>query len=262
MPRLKDLGKTKDAFLIPLEKLKPGDNIRKDFSSVPDLAISLHNCGQLTPIEVRLENDKAIITDGERRYRAAIYANKEYGGCVVTGQKFTALLCVAEPTTVDPVKRIFRQLEHNDQVQPLSATERATAYKKLVESGVKVAEIARQIGKTAQSVSDTMKILEAPTEVRKAVEDGKMSATAASKVSRASPEKQKAALEKVQKGERVKVSDVAEYVPLGLEKARELIKRCEFFRDAPKVSEVERMRWGSIAHGIEIGVGLRPAEFE
>jgi len=271
MERLKNLGTVKDSFFIPLDKLEPDlKNPRKDYSNVPDLAISMFGAGQLVPCEVRLSADgeSATITAGHRRFRAAKYVNYHYDAWTkegATGHRFDGLLCVAEPKGLTDDGRLVRQLlQGEDNITiPLNPIEKAKAYKNLIDTyGWTRESIAKKIGRSAQQVGETLKLLEAPKELQEAVEEGNMSATAASRSTRASPEKRAAAVEKAAKGEKVQVKDVAEYVPLTHKEAAKLIKKCEFYRDAPKASEIERTRWGYLKQGIEIGVGLRPADFE
>lgn len=271
MARLKELGTVKDSFFISLDKLEPDHkNPRKDYTNIPDLAISMFNAGQLVPCEVRLSADgeSAVITAGHRRLKAAEYVNEHYDSWIkegAAGHRFEGLLCVAEPKGLTDDGRLVRQLlQGEDNICiPLNPIEKAKAYKNLIETyGWTREAIAKKIGRSAQQVGETLKLLEAPKELQEAVEEGNMSATAASRSTRASPEKRAAAVEKAAKGEKVQVKDVASYTPLSHKEAEKLIKKCDFYRDAPKSSELERMRWGSIAYGIQIGVGLRPAEFE
>jgi len=267
MPRLQDLAQSrKDAFLVSIEKLKPGENVREDFSDLSDLGISLFNMGQLQPLRVSLSEDgsSAIIRDGERRYRAAKYVNdhyEEWSRGHVGGHKFDVLLCISAGQNIDPITRILQQIEANDQAKPLQPMERAKAFKVLCEKGLSQVEIAKRLGKTAQFVSDALRLLDAPEEIKEAVRGKKMSATAATKVAKMKdPAKRAAAVERVKKGEKVKVKDVAEYTPLGLDKARKVIKKANEFMRLGK-SQVDRARWMGIVHGIEMGVGLRPVEF-
>lgn len=265
MPRLKDLAvSVKDSFQISLDKLVPGKNFRRDFSTVPDLAISMFNFGQLTPLIVRLKDGKfAEICSGERRFKAAQYVNKyfdEWSKDHDGGFRFDSLSCVAEPQNVDPASRILRRLEQDGQAEPLKPLELAAAYKALVEGGMTMADIAKRIGKTAQYVANYLSMLEAPEELKKAVEKGTMSPTAAVQAVKGSPEKRQKAVEKAQRGEKVKVKDVASYHPLGLEEARKAAKKARGYAEVG-ASQVERARWEGLAQGVEIGVGLRPLEF-
>lgn len=252
--------------MIPLTKLvEDRQNPREDYSNVPDLAVSMFGMGQLTPLEVRIEGEVAVITAGHRRFRAAKYVNEHYDEWMKDNpefhNRFEGLMCRAEPLGLDDTARIFRQLNQGDHdvSVPLTPIERAKAYKKLTQKGVTLLEIGRRVGKTAQQIANTLSLIDAPKELQEAVEQGKMSPTAASKAAKATPEKRQKAVEKVKAGERVSVADVSEYVPLGLEKARKVIKKAQGYRDVSQ-NKAERARWEGVIQGLEIGVGLRPAE--
>jgi ParB/RepB/Spo0J family partition protein len=252
---LKDVAsKTRDAFLIPLAKLVPGTNAREDFSSVPDLAVSILAMGQLIPIVVNLSDDgkTATILDGERRYRAARYVNDHFKD-EPNFKVIESLLCVSG-AKITPQERILQQLEISDRTQPLQPMERAKAFKTLVDSGMTAVSIAKRIGKTPTYVHASLSLLEAPTEVQDAVRDHKMSKTAAEKVSKAKPEKRAAVMEKVRKGEKVKVKDMADGTPLSYPVLLKLIKRMEHYVRVAK-GNVDRARWEGVKHGLEIAAG-------
>ena len=253
---LKDVAsKTRDAFLIPISKLIAGTNAREDFSSVPDLAISMFNMGQLIPIVVNLSEDgkTATILDGERRFRAAQYVNEHFKDNPHFF-KIESLLCVSGGK-ITQEERILQQLEISDRTQPLQPIERAKAFKTLVDSGMAVAAIAKRIGKTPTYVSASLSLLEAPAEVQDAVRDHKMSKTAAQKVSKAKPEKRAAVMEKVRKGEKVKVKDMADGTPLSYPVLLKLIKRMDHYVRVAKNSQ-DRARWEGVKHGLEIAAGM------
>jgi ParB/RepB/Spo0J family partition protein len=258
MARLKDLGSVKDSFLIPIGDIEPGKNIRLDFSSVPGLAVSMFNFGQLVPIEVLLSESgkKAIIADGERRYRAALYVNEHYAVGDASDKKITHLQCVAEPRGTDELTRVLRQLEHNDQSQPLSATERAKAYKLLVDSGWSVADIAKKAGKSTTAIRNVLDILDAPTELQDAVKGGRMSASVASKAAKASPETRARAVEKAVKGERVTVADVTEHGVLSVGDIKKAIKKADGYIYAAKMNTQEKARWEGVKFGLETALGM------
>lgn len=207
--RLRDLGKVKDAFLIPLSKLIPGssigDNVREDFSCVPERANSLILDGQLEPIEVRMADDKehAIITDGECRYRGALYANETLDAGI------EALWCVAEKTGTTASERMFRQINHNQQRANLKPVELAKSFRRLIdEHSISVVDIAKRLDKTDQWVYDHLRLLNAPEEIKRAVETERISKTAAVKASRGTEEQKKAITEKIESGAKVTVKEV------------------------------------------------------
>lgn len=256
MPRLKDLGKVKDAFLIELKNIEPGENVRECFETVPMLANSLVLEGQLTPIEVRLYNCHAVITDGERRYKAAIYANENLGANI------EALWCVAEPKGVTTIDRIFRQLVHNDEVEKLRPIDRARAYKRLVEEyNLNASEIAKRVGRSRQHISDMLALLEAPEDIQDAVEKGAISSTAAVKTAKARKEIQDEVREKLEAGGHVNVKDLEvdeDGLPktISASKIRDYIKIVERRMKKCDQRATEYARWESIKYGMEICLGM------
>lgn len=259
MARLKDLGKVADAFMIPLTLLKPGFNPRQDFSHVPDLAKSLMQEGQLSPCVVRLADDgeSAILTDGESRWRAANYANTHLSGNVV------ALKCVSEPKNTTEDSRIFRQLAHNDTGRALQPIERAKAYKLLIEKyKCTKADIARRVGKTSQHVADMLALLDAPEEIQKGVQQGRVSATAAIKASRSSSKVKDRLVEKLKADEkenlRVQDVEIAEKGYKSMLSAKDINKLLTKARENQKAARKgskEEARWEGVVYGIECVLG-------
>lgn len=253
MARLKEIAeKVRDQFVMSIDSLIPGENSRTDFQTVPDLAISILNFGQLSPLEVRLSPDgkQAVICDGERRFRAVQYANEHFHA------KIAEMQCVAEPVGIDTNTRLLRQLEHNDRCEPLNGLDRAKAYKVLIDSGMTQHEIAQRTGRSAVYVSTTLAILAAPESIQQSVKEGKTSASAASKVSRASPERRKLAVEKVSRGEAVKVSDVADGMPKSLETLKKMIKKADGYIYAAAKGSKDESRWEGVKYGIECAAGM------
>jgi ParB-like chromosome segregation protein Spo0J len=170
--------------------------------------------GQLSDCEVRVEDEVAVITAGHRRFRAAKYCNEHYeewlseareGDPKFQGHRSDGLMCKAEPRDITDLDRTFRQLNQGDVVTmavPLNPMEMARTYKRLVEHGVSMAEIGRRVHKSAQQVANTLCLIEAPKELQEAVERGETSATAASRVAKASPEKQAQAVESARRSRR------------------------------------------------------------
>jgi ParB family chromosome partitioning protein len=252
MARLKDLGTVRDSFLIDIDKIKPGKNVRKDFDSVPDLAISMNGMGQLVPISVRLSDDgkTAVICDGERRFRAVQYANKHFGA------KINQLLCVAEPREVDDITRILRQIEVNDQSQPLQPMERAEAYQILIKAGWKQVDIAKKVGKSVQTIANTLSLLEAPQAIQDSVRSGKTSASAAARVNKAKPEKKAKAVEKAVKGETVTMADVTEQGTLSAADIKKAIKQIDKSIFNSAIGSQEKARNEGAKWAFEVCLGM------
>lgn len=271
--RLKEMATSrKDSFLIPLEQLREDPkNPRTDYTNVPDLAASMFCMGQLEDCEVRVEYDVAVFTAGHRRFRAAKYCNEHYdewladarkGDPSFIGHRFDGLMCKSEPRDITELDRTFRQLNQGDQstqAVPLNPIELARTYKRLVEQGVSMAEIGRRVHKSAQQVANTLCLIEAPKELQDAVERGETSATAVSRVTKASPEKQAEAVESAKKHEKIKVKDTAEYVPLTPKQFTSSIKKADGYLQAAKSKE-EQARWGGVVRGLRIGAGYETLE--
>jgi len=255
-------------FLIPLNLIVEDRwNPREDYTSIPDLAVSMFGMGQLTPCEVRVseDGDKAVLTAGHRRFRAAKYINEHYDEWIKegnTGSRFEGLLCRAEPQGMDDITRLIRQLNQGDHdvSVPLNPIERAKAYKKLIEKGMNLTEIGRQMNKSAQQIANTLSLIEAPKELQEAVERGESSATAVQRAVKASPEKRQEAVEKAKKHEKIKVRDTAEYVPLTPKQFTATIKKAVGIRQAAKSKE-EQARWEGVVRGLRIGAGYETIDF-
>jgi ParB-like chromosome segregation protein Spo0J len=217
--------------------------------------------GQLESVEVRLSSDgeTAILLDGERRYRAAQYVNDHFAEWSVEhkdGNRFDFLRCIAGPKILSEEERIVRQIEHNENHEPLQPIEKARAYKELVGLGLTHQQIAKSLGKSVQHVSDYLLMTNAPQELQNAVETGQISPTAASKASKATPEKKKAAIAKIAAGEKVQIKDLVESQPLGIGDLKKCIKKAYNRQCISKRNSTEESKWIGVKYGLEIAAGM------
>ena len=131
---------------------------RKDFSpeALTALADSIKEHGVLQPIVVVKDGTKYKIVAGERRYRAS---------------KMAGLLKIpAIIRTLDAQNRLELSIIENAQREDLNAIEMATAYAKLKNQfNLSQAEIAARVGKSESSVVNTMRLLNLPDEVKRAM---------------------------------------------------------------------------------------------
>ena len=226
----------------------------------------MFNMGQLEPITVYLspDSESAVIIDGERRFRAAKYVNEhfeEWSKEHPNGNRFDLLCCKYGPKALSEEDRILLQIEHNENHEPLKPLEKAQAYKDLIELGWTQQKIAVAVHKSPTHVGSYLSMLNAPPELQDAVEDGRMSPTAASRVSKAKPEKKAKAVEKIKEGEKVKISDVTEGQPLGIGDLKKCIKRAFARVLISKKNTVEEARWQGVKHGLEIAAGMHDKNF-
>lgn len=160
-------------FWIPVEKIKPNPyqpRTEFDEAGLSGLAESIRQYGILQPLVVtRLEQTTESGTQveyelvaGERRYRAA----KMLGL-----REVPVIIRKEEPAKV----RLELALVENVQRQDLNPLERALAYKRLTdEFGVGQKEIAIRIGKSRESIANTVRILMLPEEMKQAVAAGEI----------------------------------------------------------------------------------------
>lgn len=155
-----------DAKVSKLVELKLDEVVRDesqprknfDKKALDELASSIREHGVLQPIVVVKAGEKYQIVAGERRWRASSLAGKETIPAIVR--------------TLDGQSRLEMAIIENAQREDLSPIELATAYAKLKEQfNLTNDEIGKRVGKSAQSVVNTMRLLKLPDEAKKAMQE-------------------------------------------------------------------------------------------
>jgi len=129
---------------------------RRDFdkSALEALAASIKEHGVLQPIVVTKEDGKYKIVAGERRWRAAKIAGLN---------KIPAII-----RTLDSQNRLELSIIENAQREDLNAIELATAYAKLQNQfNLSTEDIAAKVGKSEQTVHNTIRLLSLPDDAKK-----------------------------------------------------------------------------------------------
>lgn len=133
-----------------------------------DLVASIKEHGILQPVLVRPRpigstNEEAYqLVAGERRWRAAQAAGLTQVPAVIR--------------TVDDQQALELAIIENVQRHDISAIDTALAYKRLsAEFKLSQEEIAGRVGKSRSAVANTMRLLDLPVEVRKAIENSELS---------------------------------------------------------------------------------------
>lgn len=174
---------------LPLQKVEPNpEQPRRHFDpeELQALAESIGEHGILQPLAVRaVENGFYQIIAGERRWRAARMAGLSQVPVVVIE---------ADDKTVMELA-----LVENLQRQDLNPMEEAEGYRVLMEEyAMTQEEAARRVGKSRPAVSNALRLLSLPEDVRQMVIDGALSAGHARAVLSLPSEKlQKAAAQKI-----------------------------------------------------------------
>ena len=174
------LGKGLDALLrtdkpaekqivksLPIDKVIPQKNQpRKNFDekSLSELAASIAKHGLLQPILVRANTEGQYeIIAGERRWRAV----KQLGQTEIPA----LIKAVSEQDQSEMA------LIENLQREDLNILEEADAYKHLIEVwGYTQEKVAQAIGKSRPYVSNTMRLLQLPSQIRSWLANGALTA--------------------------------------------------------------------------------------
>jgi ParB family chromosome partitioning protein len=151
---------------IPVEWIIPDPNQpRKNFDdkSLKELASSIKQHGLLEPILVRpVGNGRFQIVLGERRFRA----------CKLLDLK--TIRAEVRELTDNQVLEI--QLVENLQRKDLNPVEEAETFRRMAEElGYTHEDIARKIGKSREYVSNKLRLLKLPEDIRRALLEGKIS---------------------------------------------------------------------------------------
>jgi ParB family chromosome partitioning protein len=153
---------------LPVAALKPSRwQPRASFNDqeLEALAASIRTQGLVQPLVVTLDSDGSYsIVAGERRWRAARRAGLEEVPVVVRGD-------------LDDRARLELALVENLQRSDLNALEEAEAYATLQEKfGVSQEEIAIRVGKGRTTITNSLRLLKLPPEVRELLRTGQLTA--------------------------------------------------------------------------------------
>jgi len=178
---------------VPIEKIFPNPHQpRKKFDqkALEDLSESIKKHGILQPI-VLIEKEeggekKYQIIAGERRYRASKLAGLKTIPAILKGSK-------------KDKEQLELAILENVQREDLTPIEKAMSYKKLAdEFGMTHAEIAERVGRGRVSVTNTIRLLELPEDVKTSLEAGEISENHARAIlSLEDPEMQKKLLSEI-----------------------------------------------------------------
>ena len=153
--------------LIPISRIAPhADQPRKTFNTetIEELASSIREKGVLQPIIVKKKNDGAFeIVCGERRFRAATLCGLTEVPAIIKD--------VADEDFLEWA------LIENIQREDLNPIEEAEAYQRLVEERrISQEEVAKRVGKNRVTVTNTLRLLRLPQEVKQYLAEGRLSA--------------------------------------------------------------------------------------
>jgi ParB family transcriptional regulator, chromosome partitioning protein len=195
----KPLDQKERLWHIPLSEIVPNPHQpRKHFShkDLEDLVASIKKHGVMQPITVTENSDGGYeLIAGERRFRASE---------------------IAEQATIPAIVRIATEQEklelaliENIQRQELNSIEEAFAYKRLIEEfGLTQQAVSEQVGKSRSVVANTIRLLDLPDNIQKALIDRKISAGKARALLSLKSDTEQQKVFQEMTGEKVTVRDV------------------------------------------------------
>lgn len=177
---------------IPITKLdRNPEQPRVEFSEsdLAELAASIRSHGVLQPLLVTRDGERFTVVAGERRLRAAERAG------------LTAVPCLVHEV-VTAKERLEISLIENVQRSDLNPVEQALAYRRLHEEfGLSHDEIARVVGKERPTISNTLRLLDLPEDMQRALRDGRLTfGQARGLLAVTEPAKQRAMFEQILAG--------------------------------------------------------------
>lgn len=143
--------------------IRDEDQPRREFNkeAIEALAASIKEHGVLQPIVVTKEEGKYKIVAGERRWRASKIAGLK---------KIPAII-----RSLDSQNRLELSIIENAQREDLNAIELATAYAKLkTQFNLTPKTIAAKVGKSEQTIQNTLRLLTLPDDVKKTMAKEKL----------------------------------------------------------------------------------------
>ncbi len=166
--------------MIPIDKIRPNpDQPRKTIGDVRELSDSIREKGVLEPLLVRFvpHEDTYYIISGERRYHASMAAGLHELPCI--------------EKIADDAETLEIALIENLQRKDLTAFEEADGLQRLADQfDYTHDDIAKKIGRSRSSVTETMSLRVIPDEVRHTcVENGITSKSLLLQVARQPTEK-------------------------------------------------------------------------
>jgi len=155
----------KKYFSCPLEELRPHSRQPRkkfDVSKMKELVASIKEKGIIQPLVVRRLNDHYQIIAGERRWRAAQTAGLDRVPVVVQDVTENSALEIA--------------LIENIQREDLNPLEEAEAYSYLIEGfDLKQEDVARRVGKDRSTVTNALRLLRLPAQVKNDLSENRLS---------------------------------------------------------------------------------------
>ncbi len=162
----KGTGRTREILELRIKAIKPNEyQPRKVFhdSTLNELVSSIREKGVIQPVIVRVTPDNSYqLIAGERRLRAAGMAGLSVIPAIVK--------------EAAPAEALELALIENIQREDLNPLETAEAFQRLIKDfNLTQDDMSRKVGKDRTTVSNYLRILKLPGEIKKLIADGSLS---------------------------------------------------------------------------------------
>jgi ParB/RepB/Spo0J family partition protein len=177
---LKDVDviqKRTDMFYVDPGSIKvvEGWNDRADFTGEDELKESIKELGVRQPLRVRKTPEKTLeLVDGERRLRCVMKARAE-------GSDIQTVPVIVLSSKVSEIELYLESVIANTG-KPLEPLEEAASFKRLVNWGLQVSEIARKSGRSVSHIRNRLSLSDATPTVKEAVKNKDITTTDAVKI--------------------------------------------------------------------------------
>lgn len=152
---------------MKIEKLKLKDisidesQPRKNFENIQELRHSILKEGLLEPLKVMKKNNKYVLVDGERRYRALTKLNEK-------DEFYDKVDCIIIKTKEVFITQLATDL-HKNKLNPF---EEAQAFKKLLNGGWEIVDLKTRLGIKRCQITDRIKLLGLRDETKELIKNG------------------------------------------------------------------------------------------
>jgi transcriptional regulator with XRE-family HTH domain len=165
-------------------------DMKLDSSFVEDILLN----GVMQSVDVTKVGNVALVVDGRQRVKGGRKANEILTKKGVSEDALIRIPCRFVQME-DPATMLGRLISANSHRHDDGIIEKAEKAARLINLGKTQKEVAIRNGVTGTTISNWMKVLQCITAVKRAVDQGLISASAAAELANMSPEEQKTALD-------------------------------------------------------------------
>jgi ParB family transcriptional regulator, chromosome partitioning protein len=154
---------------VPLEKLFTSPQARRHFdeASLHELAQSIRTTGMLQPILARLEEERLLVVEGERRFLAAKRVPLASVPVIIQRESSAAAGVLQIQLVANMQRADFRPLEKAQGIAQL-----------MKEAGWSATEVAKNLGLSVATVTRSLSLLKLPESIRARIESEAIPASA------------------------------------------------------------------------------------